>query len=433
MSIGIGINMALQGGLLGAYAYTRLVKSVFGASLIEHWAGAEASGTTALAEVSTARNGTYTAVTLAQPGIGDGRTAGLYVPASSSRNNIYSASLDAAFNTGNAGTALQWLQSNTWDATTRYSLYIQGPTNANNIHFRKSTTNTQAFNYVAGGVTQSFVATVTDTTSFYPIAITWELSPSNAVYAYLRGQRVGFLGALGTWVGPITNTVCVIGAQTGSGGANPWDGKIAHTAIGNTALASPDIALLHRIAGHVLVEGDSRSDTGTYPELMRPSIPGFGWWEVASGGATIVTTLTGRAAANIAAYKRSGLAKNVVVIWAGINDANAGTSEATFYAALVTLCQTYRAAGFKVVVCTEIDCQSSGLNAVNWHSTMWPLFNTDIRNNWTTFADALADLGGNANLQDATNTTYFNADKTHLVAAGNTVVAGVVAAAVNAL
>lgn len=45
-------------------------------------------------------------------------------------------------------------------------------------------------------------------------------------------------------------------------------------------------------------------------------------------------------------------------------------------------------------------------------------------------ADALADLGNNANLQDATNTTYFNADKVHLTTAGYNIVAGIVAAAI---
>ena len=53
-----------------------------------------------------------------------------------------------------------------------------------------------------------------------------------------------------------------------------------------------------------------------------------------------------------------------------------------------------------------------------------------IRANWATYADALADLGANANLQNSANLTYFNADGVHLTDAGYAVVTSIIDAAI---
>jgi hypothetical protein len=137
------------------------------------------------------------------------------------------------------------------------------------------------------------------------------------------------------------------------------------------------------------------------------------------------------AAAHLATVRQPG-GKNIAIVWAGVNDAHAGFDAATIYARTVTTCAAARQAGYQVVLCTEIDDQHALANAAGWHDTIWPALNTLIRGDATIY-DRLADLGADARLQDATDTTYFNADKLHLIAAGQTVVAGLVATEVNAL
>ena len=183
----------------------------------------------------------------------------------------------------------------------------------------------------------------------------------------------------------------------------------------------------------VVVDGDSRS-TGTWPtdaaalaSTARAQPVGFPLNNLAVGGKTVATMITNDTTA-ADGIRRTDLPKQIAVIWGGLNDDGngVGADYTTIHTRLATWCAARKAAGFRVVVCTEIDCQSvDGL--VRWH-TDYLLLNNLIRANYTTYADALADLGGDARLQDATNGTYFNADKTHLIAAGYTVVAGIVGA-----
>jgi lysophospholipase L1-like esterase len=58
--------------------------------------------------------------------------------------------------------------------------------------------------------------------------------------------------------------------------------------------------------------------------------------------------------------------------------------------------------------------------------------NTLIKSDATLY-DSLIDLGADSRLQDATNVTYYNADKVHLTDTGYGVVAALVAAQVSAL
>lgn len=139
------------------------------------------------------------------------------------------------------------------------------------------------------------------------------------------------------------------------------------------------------------------------------------------------------AAAQLASVHQPGR-KNVAVIGLGVvNDAHAGFDAATCYARTRTTCATARAAGYQVVLCTEIDNQSAQGDAVSWHTVIWPAYNTLVRSDATIY-DRLTDLGANPNLQDATNSVYFNAaDKLHLTQAGQKEVADAVAAQVNTL
>lgn len=149
----------------------------------------------------------------------------------------------------------------------------------------------------------------------------------------------------------------------------------------------------------------------------------------ATGGATILNRISNAPSAVDPLLDR-GNRQNVCVIWCGVNGS---TSAATAWSQLQTYCAARRAAGWKVVLCSEIDAQDAVSNANGWHTTVWPALNTLIQADWASHADALADLGADARLQNANDTTYFSSDKIHLITAGNNVVAEIVADAVKTI
>lgn len=119
-----------------------------------------------------------------------------------------------------------------------------------------------------------------------------------------------------------------------------------------------------------------------------------------------------------------GAGRNVAVVWLGTNDIHgAARTGAQTETAIATHCSALRAAGYKVVVCTLQDF-SGGFG------TPIAACNTALRANYTTYADALADLADRSELSDNTNTTYYSSDGVHLIDAGYAVVAAVVDAAI---
>ena len=121
----------------------------------------------------------------------------------------------------------------------------------------------------------------------------------------------------------------------------------------------------------------------------------------------------------VAPARRADLAKQVAIIWGGINDdANGlGAGWAEISARLQQCRADCLTAGYSAaMVCTEIDALGSGSR---WH-TDYLLLNADLRAHIPTID--LIDLGARPELQDATNTTYYSGDKVHLIAAGYAVV-----------
>ncbi len=233
------------GGILDVQAYTNKVKALAAANLIAYWPQAEASGTTALDESGNGRTGAYTGVTLGATGIGDGRTAATYVAASSGRCNVYSASLNGAFNTAE-GTIAGWFQvsaAGVWtDATNRYFIHLFADA-SNLVYIRRQTTNNQiAYVYIAGGTSKSFAATLSPTAWFH-LALTWSKS-ADQMKGYVNGAQVGATQTgLGVWSGALASTNCLIGAQS-TAGSGPWSGNGAHVAVWSTPLTAPQIAAL---------------------------------------------------------------------------------------------------------------------------------------------------------------------------------------------
>ena len=220
---------------------------VLGAGPIAYWPRWEPAGATAVNLVAATMNGTNTAVTLAQPGIGDGATSASYDGATS-YTDVYSAALAAAFN-GAEGTIALWAKvsgAGVWtDGITRMAFYIAVAAN-NRVTVGKSAVNNTLFwTYTAGGVNLAPTAACTLTTWMH-LAVTWSAS------AGLDGEMCGYLNGaaafatqttLGVWAGALDNTLTAIGAQS-TVPALVFSGTLAHCAVWDHALTPAEIAAL---------------------------------------------------------------------------------------------------------------------------------------------------------------------------------------------
>jgi hypothetical protein len=218
------------------------VKTIAPANLIAYWPLSDLVGsTTAADESGNGRTGACTAVTFGQQGIGDGRRAASF-DGSTSLCNVYSASLAGVFPTAE-GTLEGWFLCNDWaDGVNRRTVIFQA-SSQNRIIFNKgSGANTANLTYIAGNVNKNIAITMSPT-GFFHLALTWSVA-ADQVIGYLNGVQQGAtLTGLGTWVGALAATTCVIGAGD-TAPANVWSGRAAHVALWNTPLSAAQIAAL---------------------------------------------------------------------------------------------------------------------------------------------------------------------------------------------
>lgn len=154
-------------------------------------------------------------------------------------------------------------------------------------------------------------------------------------------------------------------------------------------------------------------------------------------GQTVATMRT-RGAASIDRWlvKHTPSVKNVLVLWGGVNDVNAGTSAATTFASILGYCTDRKTAGWdKVIVCTEI-AANNATSIAHSYMTAMATINTSIRNQASPPWDAIADLGADTHFDEATDcadATYYNADQIHPAAAGADLVASYIYTALTTL
>lgn len=122
---------------------------------------------------------------------------------------------------------------------------------------------------------------------------------------------------------------------------------------------------------------------------------------------------------------------DVVVFWEITNEAHDLTSDTNgtqLYANVVAYCNQAKSSGAKVVVVTGIARDMTGFDDADITDRIFAC-NALIRANWSSFADGIADVALLPQFDakaDVANTTYYNADRTHLTDAGYDLVAGVV-------
>jgi hypothetical protein len=234
--------VVVSGSLASNLAYTNKVKAL---SPIAYWPLADTSGTTATDESGNGRNGTYTATTLGQTGIGDGRTAAS-LDGSTSFVNMFSASLQAAFGSAE-GTFAAWARvanAGVWtDAAQRRVIRFAADANNAVAMYRSTTNNTFSWQYVAGGTTLTRSKAALSTTDWFHIALTWSKTNNQAI-AYFNGAQEGaILTGLGVWAGNLASSTTLVGATSQTPGG-VWNGNLAHAAIWASALSAAQIATL---------------------------------------------------------------------------------------------------------------------------------------------------------------------------------------------
>ena len=228
--------------------YFQHIKRLFGTALIGYWPLDEAAGASTVTDYSgQANNGTPSNVTFGQAGIGDGRTSALFVPASSSYVDVYSAGLSADFS-GAEFTFAIWAKVSAAGVWTDGSVHgwCNFNVNANNtLFFGKHSVNNQVLAYTtSGGTSDVAEVNVTASTDWVHYALT-KSQAADQIKLYRNNTQIGStMTGIGAWSGTIGTAV--IGTDTAV--ANYWSGNLAHAILLNQAATSQEIAEMIRIS-----------------------------------------------------------------------------------------------------------------------------------------------------------------------------------------
>jgi hypothetical protein len=402
---------------------------LLGSSIIAHYKFDEASGTSAADISGRVNTATYAnSPTLGGAGVGmiPGTNGYASVPTSMFNSNLGEFTACCFAN----------LSSTAWNnGLANYLFYFVGADNNNRIIAPKlSADGRLSFSYIAGGTNITIFSSAVKHTNRLHLALSVSKS-NNRMRIFVNGIPSLYSTGLGTFSGTMSGY-----ARVGNNAGTGWSNNIHDFMLINREITYAEARTLagYDAPSNVLVgcDGDSRTSTKSWVQSIYPTVltkygfSGIQEWGVS--GQTVGNMIT-NGAANIDSKLISG-GSNILVVWGGVNDSlEGGMTASTIYTRLQTYCQARRAAGWnKIIVCSEIDAQDASRNAVGWHGTMYPALNALLRANYS-FADRLADLGADARLQDATNTTYFNADKVHPAEGGCDVIASIIQTQISSL
>lgn len=400
----------MGGGISFQTYWETRIRSVFGADLVAYFPCNDISGTT-ITEVVAGYDATSANVTMNQAGPINMKSA---LWGATSYADIYTAA--SHLNTAE-GSIIMFIKMplDKWLDSTQYKLLHLRYTGLNDeiLINKPQTGQSIKFTLIRNGTTKIISSPQPYNADWFCVTVTWSTTNDRIqlfINNVLYWEFINVTG-IGTHTGAALRAD-LAGLGSGKGGAveNSLIGGISNVIFLNKETTETELQSLFTI-DQVIFDGDSRT--------------AYKGWNVCAIGANFIsprnvavsgysiTDCIAAGATSVDAKLRAGK-KNICVIWAGVNDY--AQNPATIYSRLQTYCLARRAAGFKVIVCTEIDCQDAAHIASGWPAEYLDL-NTLIRNDHS-FADVVADLGANVNLQDATNTTYFLADKLHLQPAG---------------
>lgn len=141
-------------------------------------------------------------------------------------------------------------------------------------------------------------------------------------------------------------------------------------------------------------------------------------------------------ASTYTAFKVTG-AKNVCHVFSGTNDIAANGTAAALEPITSALCTAIKSGGINKLIVATMLPRNGGFSAgqdANGFETQRQLYNTWLRANYLSFADALADYGGDATMgpQAAASNVSLYADGIHPSQTGHVILAGICAPIINA-
>lgn len=236
----IPVYVVPGGGVLDVLGYTKKIQAL---GPIAYWPMAELSGAVAQDESGNSRPGAYTSVTLGQAGIGDGRTSPGF-DGTNSYNNVFTASLQAAFN-GQLGSFSMWGKvsaAGVWtDGITRRMILFQVDASNRVGIFKPVANNEIDCLYVAGGTSLGAAKTTFSPTGWFHVALTWSKAADQMIF-YVNGVAITPISTgLGTFAGAISATQTIIGSLNTGAAAQVWSGNLAHAAVFNRVLSASEV------------------------------------------------------------------------------------------------------------------------------------------------------------------------------------------------
>jgi hypothetical protein len=144
------------------------------------------------------------------------------------------------------------------------------------------------------------------------------------------------------------------------------------------------------------------------------------------------TLINASLSTNITPFVKAG---DIILIWEGTNDMGVNAlSGAAAFANVVTYLNTVAPYGVKVVLCTVIARDMTG-DAADLMTRIGD-YNTLIRNSASTYGYTVCDLAADTHFDaraDASDATYYNADKIHQALVGQDLVISLMTTSVNTL
>jgi len=197
------------------------------------------------------------------------------------------------------------------------------------------------------------------------------------------------------------------------------------------------------ISAVVVFDGSSLTDSGVlngygvgpkYPEVIYSTSPwssnGSIFYNVGVSGQQTQAMIDDAVAQVDPLYKSS--TKSIVVGWEIGNDVYFNGNAATAYSKFKTYCLARKSKGFKVIAVNVTPRDLNPGQPTTSFGDTWPQYNAKLANinalmkqEYTTFADGLADVAGDDRLKNPLDTTYYF-DGVHHNGAGRVVVAGIV-------
>jgi hypothetical protein len=235
--------------------------------------------------------------------------------------------------------------------------------------------------------------------------------------------------AAGALLTPPPATGAVLTSRFRVKGGNDWTRQI-RVAIGDEGWSPffhPGVLVWD---GGSILEGLHSPDEETPPSLALKLIPHTVRSYLAIDHGARISSMLLEAPTKVDVHHDPEADADVCIAMPGGSDLYSGMSPDELLESVRQYCLERRSVGFQVVIVTLLPRNEEGFEVARTR------FNDLLRTHWPEFSDGLADIGGDRRIGDALDCLdlkYYRSDGTHPTAAGDAVIAGIIAPVVSDL